>query len=48
MLKTLRYQYLSILWAIFVVIICEIPASDISPEVKMMGTTQHYLKKLGG
>lgn len=32
MLKTLRYQYLSILWAIFVVIICEIPSSDISPD----------------
>lgn len=32
MLKTLRYQYLSILWAIFVVIICEMPSSDISPD----------------
>lgn len=32
MLKTLRYQYLSILWAIFVLIICEMPASDISPD----------------
>ena len=28
MLKTLRYQYLSILWAIFVVIMCEIPPID--------------------
>lgn len=26
MLKTLRYQYLSILWAIFVVIMCEMPS----------------------
>ncbi|MBM3402390.1 MAG: hypothetical protein FJY21_08805 [Bacteroidetes bacterium] len=25
MLKTIRYQYLSILWAIFVVIVCEMP-----------------------
>ena len=32
MLKTLRYQYLSILWAIFVVIICEMPSSDISSD----------------
>jgi VanZ family protein len=32
MLKTIRYQYLSILWAIFVVIICEMPSSDISPD----------------
>jgi VanZ family protein len=32
MLKTLRYQYLSILWAIFVVIVCEMPSSDISPD----------------
>lgn len=32
MLKTLRYQYLSILWAIFVLIICEMPSSDISPD----------------
>ena len=30
MLKTLRYQYLSILWAIFVVVICEAPTSDVS------------------
>jgi VanZ family protein len=30
MLKTLRYQYLSILWAIFVIIVCEMPSSDIS------------------
>ncbi len=28
MLKTIRYQYLAILWAIFVVIICDIPLSD--------------------
>lgn len=28
MLKTLRYQYLAILWAIFVVVICDIPLSD--------------------
>lgn len=28
MLKSLRYQYLSILWAIFVVIICEMPVID--------------------
>lgn len=26
MLKTLRYQYLSILWAIFVVVMCEMPS----------------------
>jgi len=32
MLKTLRYQYLSILWAIFVVIICEMPSSSISSD----------------
>jgi len=25
MLRTLRYQYLSIIWAIFVVVICEMP-----------------------
>ena len=25
MLRTLRYQYLSILWAIFVLIVCELP-----------------------
>ena len=30
MLKTLRYQYLSILWATFVVIVCEIPTQDVS------------------
>lgn len=30
MLKTLRYQYLSILWAIFVVVICEAPTIDVS------------------
>lgn len=30
MLKTLRYQYLSILWATFVVIVCEMPAADVS------------------
>ena len=30
MLKTLRFQYLSILWATFVVIICEIPTADVS------------------
>jgi len=28
MLKTLRYQYLAILWAIFVVVICDVPLSD--------------------
>ncbi len=28
MLKTIRYQYLSILWAIFVVVMCEMPALD--------------------
>ncbi len=28
MLNTLRYQYLSILWAIFVVVMCDIPLSD--------------------
>ena len=28
MFKSLRYQYLSILWAIFVVIICEMPPID--------------------
>ncbi|MFA6945130.1 MAG: VanZ family protein [Pedobacter sp.] len=28
MLKSLRYQYLSILWAIFVVILCEMPPLD--------------------
>ncbi len=30
MLKSLRYQYLSILWAIFVVILCEMPTTDTS------------------
>lgn len=30
MLKTLRYQYLSILWAVFVVVVCEMPAADVS------------------
>lgn len=30
MLKTLRYQNLSILWATFVVIVCEIPTADVS------------------
>jgi VanZ family protein len=30
MLKSLRYQYLSILWAAFVVIVCEMPAADVS------------------
>lgn len=25
MLRTLRYQYLSILWAIFVLVVCELP-----------------------
>lgn len=28
MLKTIRHQYLAILWAIFVVIICDIPLSS--------------------
>ena len=28
MLETLRHQYLAILWAIFVVIMCDIPMSD--------------------
>ncbi|WP_411274773.1 VanZ family protein [Daejeonella sp.] len=28
MLKTLRYQYLAILWAIFTLIMCEMPMSD--------------------
>lgn len=28
MLQTIRYQYLAILWAIFVVIMCDIPLSD--------------------
>ncbi len=28
MLKIIRYQYLSILWAIFVVIMCDIPLGD--------------------
>ncbi len=28
MFKSLRYQYLSILWAIFVVILCEMPPID--------------------
>lgn len=28
MLKTIRYQFLSILWAIFVVIMCEMPPLD--------------------
>jgi len=26
MLKTIRYQYLSIIWAIFVVVMCEMPS----------------------
>lgn len=30
MLKSLRYQYLSILWAIFVIILCEMPPPDTS------------------
>jgi VanZ family protein len=30
MLKTLRYQYLSILWAVFVVVVCEMPSADVS------------------
>ncbi len=30
MLQTIRYQYLAILWAIFVVIMCDIPLSDTS------------------
>lgn len=30
MLATIRYQYLAILWAIFVVIMCDIPMSDTS------------------
>ncbi len=30
MLKSLKYQYLSILWAIFVVILCEMPPTDTS------------------
>lgn len=30
MLKTLRYQYLAILWAIFTLIMCEMPMSDTS------------------
>ena len=28
MLNTIRHQYLSILWAIFVVVMCDIPLSD--------------------
>ena len=28
MLKTIRYQYLSILWAMFVLIMCEMPPID--------------------
>ncbi len=28
MLKTLKYQYLAILWAIFTLIMCEMPLSD--------------------
>ena len=32
MLKSLRYQYLSILWAIFVVILCELPPQKVSLE----------------
>lgn len=28
MLKAIRYQYLAILWAIFIVVMCDIPLSD--------------------
>lgn len=32
MLRTLRFQYLSIIWAVFVVVICELPPMENGPK----------------
>ena len=37
MLKTLKYQYLSIIWAVFTVVMCEMPSSNLN-----MGTVTFF------